>query len=185
MHVKRCLALFLGAAFAITVLEAISMAAERAEIDQTFQYGDSGVAGTVGIAGEFTNWNLLPMTRNSSGVWSLTLHLKPGFYGYKLVVDGEWVLDPANPIRKTVNDIDDSAVSVGGVMPVPAPATTAAVPTVSEATIPTSFLYTDANAKAVQLAGEFNNWLDNVDSKVTGHAEWMLRNDGSGNWTLT
>jgi 1,4-alpha-glucan branching enzyme len=52
-------------------------------------------------------------------------------------------------------------------------------------TVPTAFLYADASAKTVHLAGEFNNWLDNVDSKVAGHTEWMLQNDGSGNWTLT
>jgi len=185
MHVKRWLALFLVPAFAVTALGTVSTATDQAEIDQTFQYNDGGAAGTVGIAGEFNNWSPLPMAKNAFGVWSLTLHLKPGFYGYKLVVDGEWVLDLANPLHKTVNDIEDSAVSVGGVLPVPAPVTATPVPSVSDTTVPTAFLYVDASAKTVQLAGEFNNWLDNVDSKVTGHPEWMLRNDGSGNWALT
>ncbi len=185
MYVKRWLALFLVPTFAVTALGAASTATDQAEIDQTFQYSDGGAAGTVGIAGEFSNWSPLPMAKNASGVWSLTLHLKPGFYGYKLVVDGEWVLDPANSLHKTVNDIEDSAVSVGGVLPPPAPVSAPPVPSVSAMIVPTAFLYVDATAKTVQLAGEFNNWLDNVDSKVTGHPEWMLRNDGSGNWTLT
>jgi len=161
------------------------MVTNQAEIEQAFRYNDGGAARTVGIAGEFSNWSLLPMTGNASGVWTLTLHLKPGFYGYKLVVDGEWVLDPANSLHKMVNDIEDSAVSVGGVLPPPAAAAATPIPAVSDMTVRTSFLYADANAKTVQLAGDFNNWLDNVDSKVTGHTEWMLRNDGSGNWTLT
>ena len=58
-------------------------------------------------------------------------------------------------------------------------------PAVSEKTVPTSFLYTDANAKTVHLAGDFNGWLDNVDGKVTGHKEWLLQNVGAGNWALT
>ena len=59
------------------------------------------------------------------------------------------------------------------------------IPAVSEKTVPTSFLYTDANAKTVHLAGDFNSWLDNVDGKVTGHNEWLLQNVGAGNWELT
>ena len=120
------------------------------------------------------------MTRDGSGNWSRTLHLKPGYYGYKLIVDGEWILDPAGAARKEVNDIEDSAVSIGGVLP-PVVQPVSAV----SGTIPTTFTYTDAGAQSVQLAGEFNGWLDNIDGKVTGHTEWQLRNDGSGNWTQT
>jgi 1,4-alpha-glucan branching enzyme len=185
MYVKRGFALFLGATFAVTALAVVPMVADQAEIDQPFQYNDGSAARTVSIAGEFSNWSLRPMTRNASRIWSLTVPLKPGYYGYKLVVDGEWVLDPANPARKTVNDIEDSAVSVGGVLPAPTQAKATPAPSVSETTVPTAFLYVDASAKTVQLAGDFNNWLDNVDSKVTGHPEWTLKNDGSGNWTLT
>ncbi len=82
--------------------------------------------------------------------------------------------------RKEVDGIEDSAVSVGGVLP----AVTQAAPAGS-GKIPTAFSYTDASAQSVHLAGEFNGWLDNVDGKVTGHPEWLLHNDGSGNWTLT
>jgi len=94
------------------------------------------------------------------------------------VVDGEWVLDPANPARKTVNDIEDSAVSVGGVQP---SATNAAGST----KVPVTFSFSDAHATSVHLAGEFNNWADNLDGKITGHTDWLLKGDGSGNWTLT
>jgi 1,4-alpha-glucan branching enzyme len=147
------------------------------EIDDTFQYA-SATAKTVTVAGEFSNWSELPMTRDNSGTWSRTLHLKPGYYGYKLVVDGEWVLDPTNPSRKTVNDIEDSAVSIGGVQPpVAAPA--------GGNGIPTTFSFSDAKAASVLLAGEFNNWADNEDGKVAGHTEWLLKSDGAGNWTLT
>jgi len=49
----------------------------------------------------------------------------------------------------------------------------------------TTFLYTDTKASTVHVAGDFNDWLDNVDGKVTGHGEWLLQNDGAGNWKLT
>jgi 1,4-alpha-glucan branching enzyme len=48
-----------------------------------------------------------------------------------------------------------------------------------------TFLYTDTKANTVHVAGDFNAWLDNVDGKVTGHGEWLLQNDGAGNWRLT
>ena len=120
------------------------------------------------------------MVRDGSGRGRGRFISSPVYYGYKLVVDGEWVLDPASSARKEVNDIEDSAVSVGGVLP----AVAQSVPAAS-GKVPTAFSYTDANARSVQLAGEFNGWLDNVDGKVTGHTEWLLHNDGSGNWTLT
>jgi 1,4-alpha-glucan branching enzyme len=179
MHVKRGLALFFSIALAITGLGAVSILPNNDEIDQTFKYAGA-TAKVVGVAGEFSNWSELPMTKDDSGTWSRTVHLKPGYYGYKLVVDGEWVLDPVNSARKQVNDIEDSAVSVGGVLP----AVATPIPAVSGKTS-TAFSYTDASAQSVQLAGEFNGWLDNVDGKVTGHTEWLLHNDGSGNWTLT
>jgi 1,4-alpha-glucan branching enzyme len=178
MHVKRCLALFLGGVLSISAQAAVTTTLiNDGEIDHTFQY-TSPTAKTVSVAGEFSDWSELPMTRDDSGTWSRTLHLKPGYYGYKLVVDGEWILDPANPARKTVNDLEDSGVSIGGVQP-----SAAAPATVTK--IPTTFSYSDPTATSVLLAGEFNNWADNEDGKVTGHTEWLLKSDGSGNWTLT
>jgi 1,4-alpha-glucan branching enzyme len=177
MHVKRCLALLLGGVFSISAHGAVTTLASDGEIDHVFQY-TSTTAKTVSVAGEFSNWSELPLARDDSGTWSRTLHLKPGYYGYKLVVDGEWILDPANPSRKVVDDIEDSAVSIGGVT-----ASATAPATINK--VPTTFSYSDAKATSVVLAGEFNNWADNEDGKVTGHTEWLLKTDGSGNWTLT
>jgi 1,4-alpha-glucan branching enzyme len=152
MYVKRYVALFLSVALGTTALGAVSTLTNSAEIDQTFKYTDPD-AKTVGVAGEFSNWSEFPLTRDDSGTWSRTVHLKPGYYGYKFVVNGEWVLDPATSARKEVNDLEDSAVSVGGVLPAVAPPG----PTVSGKT-PTTFSYTDAAAKSVSIAGEFNQW---------------------------
>ncbi|MCG3150674.1 MAG: 1,4-alpha-glucan branching enzyme GlgB [Verrucomicrobiae bacterium] len=134
----------------------------------TFTYADP-TAKSVEVAGEFSNWKTLPLTKDDAGNWTKTLHLKPGTYGYKLVVDGEWKFDPKNPARKTVNDIENSMITVGG----------AAV------AAGTQFSFTDAKAQTVHLAGEFNRWLDNVEGRVTGKAEWQMQNDGAGNWTFT
>ena len=178
MHVKRTLALFLGVVLSLSARAGVtSTLVNDGEVDQTFQY-TSTTAKTVSVAGEFSNWSELPLARDESGAWSRTLHLKPGYYGYKLVVDGEWILDPANPARKTVNDLENSGVSVGGVQP-----SAGAAAGVNK--IPTTFSFSDARAASVLLAGEFNNWADNEDGKVTGHTEWLLKSDGSGNWTLT
>jgi 1,4-alpha-glucan branching enzyme len=177
MHVKRCLAPLWGVVFCVSAQAGVVTLGSYTEIDQTFQYTNPA-AKSVSVAGEFSNWSELPMTRDESGTWSRTLHLRPGYYGYKLVVDGEWILDPANPLRKTVNDLEDSAVSVGGVPP------SSAAPA-SANRIPTLFSFSDAKAASVLLAGEFNNWADNEDGKVTGHTEWLLKSDGAGNWTLT
>jgi hypothetical protein len=53
------------------------------------------------------------MTKQAGDTWSLTLPLAPGSYGYKFLVDGsQWIFDPANPARKTVGGIENSAVTV-------------------------------------------------------------------------
>src|SRR6266850_1025753 len=111
MHVTRCLALFLGIVFSLPAAAAVKSVGPVDEgLEQTFKYTNPD-AKTVSVAGEFNNWGELPMTKDDSGTWSRTVHLKPGYYAYKLVVNGEWILDPANPARKTVNDMEDSAVS--------------------------------------------------------------------------
>ena len=49
----------------------------------------------------------------------------------------------------------------------------------------TTFQFTDKKAATIHLAGDFNDWLENTDGKVTGHGDWLLQNDGAGNWKLT
>jgi len=177
MYGLRCMALSLGVVLSVAAAVAQAAVKTDAEIDQTFTYSDPK-AKNVTVAGEFSNWSELPMARDDSGKWSRTVHLKPGYYGYKYVVDGDWILDPGNSARKTVDGLEDSAMSVGGVRAV-------ADGVASANKIPVTFSFTDAHATSVLLAGEFNNWADNEDGKVTGHTEWLLKGDGSGNWTLT
>jgi chromosome partitioning protein len=57
-------------------------------------------ARAVRLAGDFNKWNpeKEPLFNLSGrGLWQKTVPLPPGRYQYKYVVDGNWVLDPANP----------------------------------------------------------------------------------------
>jgi len=60
-------------------------------------------AGDVRVAGDFNGWipdKGVRSTIESSGqarVWTKVLHLPPGTYQYRYVVDGEWKRDPTNP----------------------------------------------------------------------------------------
>lgn len=54
----------------------------------------------VEIAGDFNNWVSSTegqMENIEKGVWARVLHLDPGKYQYKFVVDGKWIIDPKNP----------------------------------------------------------------------------------------
>jgi hypothetical protein len=54
-------------------------------------------AKTVIVTGSFNGWdkNGYKMTRQG-GKWILPIYLQPGKYVYKFIVDGTWMLDPAN-----------------------------------------------------------------------------------------
>ena len=49
------------------------------------------------LSGSFNNWNQSGYRMANDGKeWTISLHLKPGKQLYKFIVDGEWILDPAN-----------------------------------------------------------------------------------------
>ena len=89
---KHC-PLVLCACVAMIGLRSAAVLAGTDEIATTFKYTDA-TATKVEVAGEFSNWKILPMTKGEGGTWSTTLQLKPGYYGYKFVVNGEWRADP-------------------------------------------------------------------------------------------
>ena len=77
-----------------------------------------GEGSNVTVAGEFTEWAAqpLPMTKGTDG---FELTLSPGpklaegqLYAYKMVVDGQWRLDPDNHYRKIVGGQMNSALKV-------------------------------------------------------------------------
>lgn len=53
-------------------------------------------AKSVQLAADFTDWESSPidMIRFGDGVWSTTVPLPPGVYGYFFLVDGQWHEDP-------------------------------------------------------------------------------------------
>lgn len=56
---------------------------------------------TVAVAGSFNDWDpeFTPMKYDTAAsVYRAEVCLKPGEYEYKFVVDGEWLLDEANPV---------------------------------------------------------------------------------------
>ena len=68
----------------------------------------AGAAGEVLVTGEFTGWaesaaaGAYAMTEVAGDSWEVVVTLDPGSYQYKLIVDGNWMTDPANPA--TVDD---------------------------------------------------------------------------------
>ena len=68
------------------------------------------------VAGEFNNWRLdgaASLDRDEQGVWRRRIALAPGRYQYKYYVDGQWVVDPENPLRiVTENGIVNSLIKV-------------------------------------------------------------------------
>lgn len=52
------------------------------------------------------------MQRSGQGEWTITVDTDPGEYGYKFVVDEEWILDPENPEQRIVEGITNSRVDV-------------------------------------------------------------------------
>ena len=76
----------------------------------------SGVAASVQVAGEFTSWSTKGQDFVRYGeVWSKTIYLDPGLYQYQLVIDDEWIMDPANPdsVDNNVGGFN-SLLNVGG-----------------------------------------------------------------------
>lgn len=54
-------------------------------------------AQAVFVAGTFNDWRpgAVPMIHVGEGRWVKELSLPPGRYEYRLVVDGQWICDPA------------------------------------------------------------------------------------------
>jgi len=62
----------------------------------------AGPAREVQVAGDFNGWEPdrdVVTRREADGTWEKVVYLHPGSYEYRLVVDGEWLPDPANEGR--------------------------------------------------------------------------------------
>jgi chromosome partitioning protein len=82
----------------------------------------------VAVAGEFNQWSSTShrMRRNESmGVFEMCIPLPPGRHLYRLVVDGQWTVDPFNEHAETnpfgeLNSVVEVAAAAAGVSPVTA-----------------------------------------------------------------
>lgn len=65
----------------------------------TFRLKGFDNAKSVFLAGDFNNWepNSLSMRREQNE-WVFTVHLSAGKHLYKFIVDGKWIIDPANKL---------------------------------------------------------------------------------------
>ena len=50
----------------------------------------------VQVAGNFSNWQPIRMRKQGDGGFVAIVSLNPGTYEYKLIMDGEWAVDPDN-----------------------------------------------------------------------------------------
>ena len=81
-------------------------------------------AQSVSVMGEFNGWKAVPMTKGADGTWTAKVSLPPGVQGYKFLVNGrDWVFDPGNAKRKTVDGVENSAAEAGATGTAPAAGT--------------------------------------------------------------
>jgi retinol-binding protein 3 len=80
-----------------------------------FRLAGHATAKGVALAGEWNGWDprAQPMARRD-GAWVATVDLEPGAHPYKFVVDGEWMVDPANPETARDGEHTNSVRRVAG-----------------------------------------------------------------------
>ena len=121
---------------------------------------DAPLATNVFVAGLFNEWDATatPLARRADdGWWYVELDLFPASYGYKFVVDGNWIEDPLaeKSYRDGNRNTENSQFN-----PLNRRVETRPVRPVSsaDALIPVRFEYRDRTARYVSVAGEFNGW---------------------------
>lgn len=97
-------------------------------------------AGKVTVAGSFNEWNESELhLQHVSGGWIRAMYLREGTHSYKFLVDGHWVLDPANKTVRTDGAGNmNNFISIGDTMHFRLKGFT--------------------TAKQIIVAGNFNNW---------------------------
>jgi len=117
------------------------------------------------VSGSFNNWKEkeLLMT-NVNGQWQLPVFLSNGTHTYRFIADGDWFVDPANPV-KVPNSFNDynSVITLG------------------QSRIFELKGYT--NASKVMLTGDFNGWKEYELVMIKTDSGWRLPYAlGSGNY---
>lgn len=106
------------------------------------------------VSGSFNNWRKdeLSLKKTATG-WELPYTLGAGNYQYKFIVDGNWILDPANPLTATMDGQTNSYLTIGANY--------------------TFRLKGVPNAKSIFLAGDFNNWDPGTLAMKKKGDEWV------------
>ncbi|MCK4665031.1 MAG: alpha-glucosidase C-terminal domain-containing protein [Bacteroidales bacterium] len=75
------------------------------KIEHTIIYNPKGEKyKNVNVAGEINAWDPANTPMNfTDGLWQAKIFLEPGKYQYQFVVDGNWILDPDNPVKEDNN----------------------------------------------------------------------------------
>jgi 1,4-alpha-glucan branching enzyme len=106
MRAKTCFTILI-CAVAIMLTRGIA----RAD-DHEFRY-KAPDAKSVELMGEWNSWKAIPMTKGDDGVWTAKVTLSTGTHGYKFLVNGkDWVFDPDNSAKKTIDGNENSAVEI-------------------------------------------------------------------------
>lgn len=80
------------------VAKKLSLPSPSLKGNTTFRLKGHANARLVVVAGSFNDWNQSQVICGKEGdEWVCRVDLAPGKYTYKFVIDGDWILDPANP----------------------------------------------------------------------------------------
>jgi len=122
----------------------------------TFKLENYKDAEKVILSGDFNFWDeaALSMKKGYEG-WEIAVAIRPGNYNYKFIVDGNWLIDPDNPISNGKGDYQNSVISI-------------------EANY-TFVLKGYENAQNVFLSGTFNNWAEQGYTMQKENGNWVLK----------
>ena len=122
----------------------------------SFELENYDEAKEVYLAGSFNGWDPKAYQMEwINGKWYIDLYLREGIHSYKFIVDGEWITDPANPLKEP-NEFGDenSLISFG-----------------KQSTFK---LKGHKNAERVVLTGDFNDWEEAGLSMKKGYEGWEI-----------
>lgn len=106
MRAKTCFTIL--SCCAAVILTQTSARAEEHE----FKY-KAPDAKSVELMCDFNGWKGVAMTKGDDGVWKAKVDLSSGTHAYKFLVDGkDWVFDPDNSVKKTVDGVENSSIEI-------------------------------------------------------------------------
>jgi hypothetical protein len=97
------------------MLKRLTLPAPSLAGNTTFRLKGHPNAKFVNLAGSFNDWK--PATilcGREADEWICRIDLKPGKYTYKFIVDGNWIVDPANPTKEDDGRGNTDSVLVKG-----------------------------------------------------------------------